>query len=61
MSIYLVVYIVLALGLLFWLANAPHTPTSLDPEPASVWDFPLWYFVIMMLVIIGMWIWAATK
>jgi uncharacterized integral membrane protein len=61
MSIYLIAYIILALLLLVWITKIPHTPTSLDPEPASVWDFPGWYFLIMILVIIGMIISAATN
>ncbi len=61
MSIFLVIYIIVALGVLYWCANAPHTPTSLDPEKASVWDFPGWYMLIMMLVIIGMIIYKGTQ
>lgn len=61
MSIFFIIYCVLALAVLFWAANAPHTPTSLDPEPASVWDFPPWYMLIMMLVIIGMIVYKATE
>lgn len=61
MSIFLIIYIVLALALLVWLANIPHTPTSLDPEKPSIWDFPPWYMLIMLLVIIGVIIHKVTE
>jgi len=53
MSIYLIVYVILVLLVLVWAANAPHTPTSLDPEGTSVWEFPGWYILILLLILVG--------
>lgn len=49
MSIYMIVYIILAALLIVWLLNAPHTPTSLDPEPPPRWANPMLPFLLIVL------------